>query len=228
MKTKEKTALYYSKDACPYKASQLKPAIYELKDIFQNEENKTPVNCFKSKHGYMFLTRSLNKKIFSLLDKSGFWLFHCSNKGQQICSLHQLRLYLHKGWQLLLRGYTCDMQCCEIHHLDHDPSNNHPSNLVYVTSQENKLLSDFCRMTYNGSIKNASINPFNYKGTSRFIGIIKKTIKATYARLGLNAPEETVFAWLMNLPAKLGKEIVYAWQYLPSKTQSFIRSVYVN
>lgn len=224
---KDMEGLFHSKDSCPYTARQIKPSVYKIKDIIYNKENKIPIASFKNKFGYVFLPRYLNKKLFSLLDTSGFWLFHSSNKSQSICSLHQVILYIHKGYHLLLKGYTCDMSCCEIHHLDHDPSNNNKENLVYVSSQENKLMSDVCRFTYNGYIKSASINPFKKDNSkSRIINLIKKTVAATFSRFGLTAPTETSFNWLMSLPQDLGNKIVYTWQHLPHNTKLFINSIY--
>lgn len=215
----------HEKDICNLTAKEIKQVIKELKLFLY--KNNIPKVSFKNKYGYVFYSREMNRKLFSLLDKSGFWDFHCTNRKKNICSLHQIVLYIHKGWKLFLYGYLCDSNETEIHHLDHDPSNNNISNLVYVTSQENKLLSDICRFTYNGYIKSESISPFGKRrDVSAFIQIIQKTVKATFERLGITSPTESAFAWLMSLPQKLGKEIVHCWQHLPLNTQLFVNSIF--
>jgi hypothetical protein len=229
-KYKNNIGLNHSKDACHLTPSSIRPSIKLIQNILNDLDNNISLVTFTNDYGYVFLSRGQNKKLFSLLDTSGFWNFHCTNTKRKMCSLHQIVLYVWKGWNLFLKGYTCNFHACEIHHIDHDPSNNNLDNLVYVTSQENKLLSDICRFTYNGTVKSAAINPFgqgNRKSKfTRIIKLIKVTFTRTFERLGLKTPPQSSFEWLLNLPQDLSHNIVSFWQSCPPSNKSFLDSVF--
>lgn len=103
--------------------------------------------------GYVRLYRRNNQEIFRLLDQMDFFFFHDTNQGH-VCLLHQINLYMKIGWRFYKQGQYCRDGEREIHHLDNDPLNNHPSNLIYISPYENKVLSQKIRYSkrYLGNI----------------------------------------------------------------------------
>ena len=218
-----KHSLPHSKSSCHLSARELKFWKQKAQDIVDNSN----AVCFQGSHSYLFLTRHSNKELFSYLDKCGFFDFHCTNTQKQICSYHQVVLFLHKGWKLFLFGYTCPSGTYEIHHLDHDPSNNSPDNLVYVTPQENQILATITRMSYYSNAQTALIGAFNKKSKlSDFAKLLKLTFERTYSRLGFQVPDVSLASWLLSLPAHLGKKLYQYWVKVPSTVGSFYDSIY--
>lgn len=98
----------------------------------------------KDKYGYQKLTRNQNKELFAKLTTLGFFDYHQTNNGH-ICYMHQIVLYLKSGWSHYKIGGFCHKDKQEVHHIDHDPTNNDESNLCYVSPYENKLLSQLVK-----------------------------------------------------------------------------------
>lgn len=198
--------------ACPYRASELKPRIKML----QHALEALPIVTFAGRHGYKFLSRALNRHLFSILDNCGFWDFHSTNHQKMICSLHQVVLYAYKGYRYFLLGYTCPAGTYEIHHLDHDPSNNDLGNLVYVTPQENQILASITRMSYHSNAQSAHIGSFGRKHPlTHFAKLARSTFIRTFNRLGFSVPSTSIADWLFTLPAELGQTLIKYWLHIP-------------
>lgn len=197
---------------CTFKASDLKPKIKKLQHFLEHGT----LASFSGQHGYKFLARALNRHLFSLLDDCGFWDFHSTNHQKMICSIHQVVLYAYKGYRYFLLGYTCPAGTYEIHHLDHDPSNNDLDNLVYVTPQENQILASITRMSYHSNARSAHIGTFGRRTPkTHFAKLARTTFIKTFNRLGFSVPSTSVADWLMTLPADLGSRLISFWLHLP-------------
>lgn len=218
-----KHSLPHSDSSCHLSAQELK---FWKRKAYEIVDTGNAV-CFEGNHGYLFLTRRCNKELFNYLDRCGFFDFHCTNNQKQICSYHQVVLFLHKGWKLFLKGFTCPCGTYEIHHLDHDPANNAVSNLVYVTPQENQILATITRMSYHSNAQTALIGAFNVKKKlTHFAQLLKLTFERTYSRLGFQIPDVSLASWLLSLPANLGKKLYQYWVKVPASVGSFYNSIY--
>lgn len=218
-----KHSLPHSLSSCTITARELKKYKRLAQDVITNNQHV----CFAGTHGYVFLTRHSNKQLFQYLDRCGFFSFHCTNSQKQICSLHQVVLYLHTGWKLFLKGYTCPAGTYEIHHLNHLPEDCSPNNLVYVTPQENQLLASITRMSYHSNATTAAIGAFNKKNkVSNFAKLVKLTFERTYSALGFNAPSVPLASWLMSLPSELGRKLYAYWLKVPTNVANFYNGIY--
>lgn len=164
-------------------------------------------------HGYQCLTRSQNRQLFKYLDRYGFFKFHRSNKTKQLVGVHQVVLYLHRGWKLF---YYSERYCVqgqlEVHHLDHCKQNNHYSNLWYVTPTENKTLADITQVClnksqglYNGMAK-FDLDAINFyrDASMSFPKLLIKTLIATGANF-VSEGWNLLHTLLDNLPFKQAK-----------------------
>ena len=164
---------------------------------------------FSNKDGYTFLPKSHNKKLFKLLKDIGFFKFHRSNIKQCIVGLHQVSLFISKGWKLLKFGASCIKGKLEVHHIDHNTSNNHPDNLEYTTPANNKAIATIVNIccNSNASYYNAEVK-FDldavdlYKGVP-FITLLLKSIRAVSASLNKDLLQQLLFC----LPWKQSKLI---------------------
>lgn len=91
---------------------------------------------------YLYLERKQNVKLFKLLDKLGFFKFHRTNTKKHLVAVHQVVLFLYKGWKYVSTGGQCLQGKLEIHHLNHNTLDNREENLWYVTPEENKAAAD--------------------------------------------------------------------------------------
>lgn len=152
----------------------------EIKAVIKEIKLLLPSAMYTSdNYGYQKLSKGNNKELFKLLNKIGFFDFHSTNNGF-ICYMHQITLYLHKGWKMYRKGLMCNKGVLEIHHKDHNPSNCNPQNLVYVTPYENKLLS---RIVQSGFYLGKVINKTLSTCTRKFKEIVKATRELTLAHL---------------------------------------------
>lgn len=130
-----------------------------------------------SNQSYKILTPGKRSALNQLLQLVGFFNFHTSNNGL-IYSVHQINCYMSRGWKMYIRGEVCVKGELEIHHFDHNPKNNHPENLVYVTPYENKLLSLIVRGGfYLGKVINKALSVCKQE----FKEIVKQTRQLTLA-----------------------------------------------
>lgn len=215
-------SLPHSRYACHIPAKELKQHKRLAQTIIKNNQHV----CFVGNNGYLFLTRNSNKQLFRELDQCGFFDFHCTNNNRQICSLHQVVLYLHKGWKLFLQGYTCPRGTYELHHYDHQPANCDPSNLVYVTPQENQILASITRMSYYGNAQTPLIGAFTKGSKTGFAKLVKLTFERTYKRLGFDLPDISLASWLLSLPSELGKKLYKYWVQVPTNVAQFYNEIY--
>jgi hypothetical protein len=175
---------------------------------------------WENSNGYICLNRSQNKELFAVLEFLGFFEFHYTNKRKQIVGMHQIVLYLQRGFNKIRyhRKDVLEGPLEEIHHLDSDPKNNIWQNLVYVTAQQNSLCADAVHKPYHGL---RSLNSANIKSWSEYGGgaadtakLIKKTIVCTLQGLGFALEQlPSVANILMRLPAEIGREIIKNWRF---------------
>ena len=164
-------------------------------------------------NGYLFVTRKNNPQLFHYLDRYGFFKFHRSNTFKSIAGVHQVVLYLHRGWKLhyYSRRY-CVRGKLECHHLDHVKHNNTPSNLWYVTPTENKVLADITQVClnkaqglYNGMAKfDMDIINFHRDVSMSFPQLLVKTLIATSNKF-VNEGWNFLSILLDNLPFRQAK-----------------------
>lgn len=181
--------------------------VTQVKTIIKNKEYKS----FKSIEGYVFLTRRNNKSLFAKLNRLGFFKFHKTNRRKQIVSLHQITLFIYKGIKSIALGGECLKGKMEIHHIDHNPSNNNIHNLEYTTPINNKAIATIVNLCCN--MPQAQYYPSHVQfdldqvlmfGPSNFISLLLKSIKASSNKLNKN-----LLADLLNiLPFKHSKLIL--------------------
>ena len=187
----------------------IKPYLVQLKSIMKQEQ----FFYYTNKNGYIVLTRDSNSHIFSLLDLAGFFDFHCTNSKKEIAGHHQIMLYIYQGYRFLMKGFTCPWGTYEVHHLDSDPSNNSPSNLTYVTPQENAICASLSSMKYHGFVDSPHIGIWDSESPKlRLANLIKTTFERTMKRLGFTFKISSVAQWLFSLPADIGNKIYRQWK----------------
>jgi len=164
---------------------------------------------FVNKNGYKFLTQTQNPALFKLLKNACFFKLHASNKKKQIVGMHQVVLYVWKGWKKLYFGHKILKGSVEVHHLNHNPSDNHISNLWYTTPTNNKVIADItsvCCSTsayyHNAEVK-FDIDRVNLFGVGNFCELLIRSIKATSQNFGADLFKEL----LLNLPFQQSKLI---------------------
>jgi HNH endonuclease len=138
----------------------------------------------------MNLFKGKEPEIFEILNKYYFFSFHCTNKGKR-CSVAQIRAYFSRnngGWKKALEGHCCQKGQTEIHHYDHNPSNNSPNNLEYVTPELNKLATVYAeKAILEGEEKVIAIVKRKFQSITvdilgkmvNFAEVISRTIKKT-------------------------------------------------
>lgn len=140
----------------------------------------------KQKGGYLQLTSSAHSDWWLLAFKAHFFDFHCSNEKQEIFYVHQLVAYAWFGWKCYLKGNFCIKGETEVHHADSDPTNNHFSNLDYVSPQENIALAGYTDTPYLGEVTANEHCKFNNQGDlvkdplARMTYLCERTLKATW------------------------------------------------
>lgn len=181
----------------------LKNKINQIKPLLKQAKG------FSNKHGYIFLPKSHNKKLFKLLNDIGFFKFHRTNIKKCIVGYHQVSLFLSKGWQILKFGGTCLKHKLEVHHIDHNPKNNDPLNLEYTTPSNNKAIAtiiDICTSShasyFNASVKFDLDAVDLFKGVP-FVSLLLKSIHAVSATLNKDLFNQLLFC----LPWKQSKLI---------------------
>lgn len=173
-----------------------KTTINKIKFILKEKSYKS----FSSKHGYVFLTKKNNKTLFTLLSQVGFFTFHKSNRKKQIVGLHQVVLFVFKGFKSLTFGGKCLKGKTEIHHIDHNPSNNSHHNLEYTTPVNNKVISSIVSICcnskadyYNAAVQ-YDLDKVNLFYNIPFCNLLVKSIKASSKLLNKDLFKELMFA----------------------------------
>jgi hypothetical protein len=173
-----------------------KKVLNQLKELVRIKSYK----YFKNKEGYKFLTRSSNKNFFALLNKAGFFILHKSNRKKLIVGLHQVVLFLYKGVQSLALGGLIKKGQMEVHHIDHNPSNNSHHNLEYTTPFNNKAISTIVSICcnsnagyYNASVK-YDLDLVRLFHNVTFCELLVKSIKACSNLLNKDLFKELLFA----------------------------------
>jgi hypothetical protein len=168
-------------------------------------------------NGYLVVRRSKNPELFKILAKYHFFDFHCTNRYRQLVGVHQIALYIDKGWaRYYYTGRCCVKGQLEVHHLDHNKLNNDPKNLWYVTPTENKVLADITRVClnksqslYSGMAKFDLDNIYFQRDVSlNFPDLLIQTLIATSQNF-LQQDWDFLQTLLDNLPFKQAKELLY-------------------
>jgi HNH endonuclease len=134
---------------------------------------------------YVVLHSRSNALLFLILEECGFFQFHATNTRRLIVGLHQVVAFAHFGWKAYRNGFIARRGEVEVHHLDDDPTNNHPSNLVYVSPQENLLVAQAVRRFNSSRIITGQTIAFNRQGrlvkdpVAYFIRIVRLSIQRT-------------------------------------------------
>lgn len=146
---------------------------------------------FITKEKYTVLFGRKNRYLFILLSDIGFFKFNTTNNAN-IVGLHQIVAYITKGYKAFTSGFTITKNI-HVHHIDSNPSNNTPSNLIYVTSQEHLLITQACDLnTDHIKVYTGDVCPFNSKGLpvlnqfQRLSNLVSKTITKTFKTLGIS------------------------------------------
>lgn len=160
------------------------------------------------------ITRSCNSAIKELLEESGYWLF-APYRSKKLVYFHQVVAFL-----FVSKKKKDVKQELQIHHLDGNSRNNHPSNLVYLTADDHVLVTKFQRKACTFKVKffnkyKGIKTSINSKGTKvvnwlKFIlGVIAKTVVATFNFSGmkfktmLSSCFKTIMKWAFKLVNKL-------------------------
>lgn len=174
-----------------------------LKKILEKLKQTLPLSKpFKSKQGYYYLTRKQNPDLFLLLKQSGFFLLHITNRRQAIVGYHQVVLFLHKGWKKLQFDIRIRKGQTEVHHIDHNPSNNSIENLAYTTPANNKAIATIVNIccdvpTYygNATVK-FDLNKVKMFHDNDFCKLLLASIRASSSYFDRNLFSDL----LLNLP----------------------------
>lgn len=182
-----------------------KKLLNQLKELMTNNS----YNYFRSQGGYKILTRNKNKEIFCLLDKLGFFKFNKTNRRKSICGAHQIICYLYKGIKSFQLGGSINKHQTEVHHIDHNPSNNCHHNLEYTTPYNNKAIATIVNICcnsnasyYNNQVK-YDLDLVRLFYNVPFCELLVKSIKASSKLLNKDLFKELLFA----LPFKQAKYI---------------------
>lgn len=188
--------------------------ISSLKKYFIRINNllKTAKLFIPEDNSYIYVTRQLNPSLFKALDKVGFFKFHITNVKKQIAAVHQIVLFCFKGWKKLQFGLYCRAGQTEVHHLDHNPQNNDPSNLWYVTPTQNKVISDITTACCN-----VTIQPYKAEvlfdldridlagGDKPFYRVLVESLIATSNSVN----GQLLFNFIYSLPFKQAKQLAH-------------------
>jgi hypothetical protein len=120
------------------------------------------VKCKKS--GRLFAKRADNKYVFELLDLSGFFDFHTTNKGEIVGLSQIVAFYACGGYKALANGFTAKEGFVEVHHINGVTDDNRPENLVYLSKQDHILVSSSTNTPLVGKPKSEEPTPFNKQG----------------------------------------------------------------
>lgn len=166
-----------SKSIKYWKISDIKEKLAEIDNLLASSF------VTETKEGYQQLKRRRNRKLFALLDLVCFFDYHRSNVKKEVCYVHQVVKYIVSGWRNYIKDKYCEKYSMECHHLDHNPRNNHPNNLVYVTPLENKLLA--CII---GGWNYSEVVSYGMKNIRRNFHVLAlSTIKKTFESACLSA-----------------------------------------
>lgn len=179
-----------------------KAALKALKSILRDKAYQA------SKQGdYLVLRAARNSHLYQLLHLVGFFDFHVTNTQRLIVGLHQVVAYAYWGWKAYRNGFLARRGEVEVHHIDDNPLNNHPRNLIYVSPMENCLVAQAIRSECGSCVLHGKTIPFNRQGRlvknpiAYFVSIVKLSIERTFAALGLQVEAVNV---LLELPRDFG------------------------
>lgn len=147
--------------------------------------------------GWHQVLKKDNKELFASLDNLGFFDFHTTNGGSS-AYIHQISLYLHKGYMDYLEGTQLYRGVTDVHHIDSDRGNNQHGNLRYTPSFLNSSM-----VSIEERIKKGTFIAGSYKmckvmvdkingsgfGLKKAMEIVTDTITATLGKFAKNSFE---------------------------------------
>lgn len=167
-------------------------------------------------HSYICfdITRKCNVVIKELLEESGYWEF-APYRSKKLVYAHQIMAFLFVSKKKKYTG-----QELEVQHQDGNTRNNHPSNLIYLTSDDHVLVTKFQRKACSFKLKqfnkyNGVKTSINSKGTKvvnwvKFIlGVIAKCVTATFEFSGMKykfmlaSSFKKIMKWAFNFVNKI-------------------------
>lgn len=169
------------------------------------------------------MTHRNNKSLFSFLVENGFFNF-CPNRSAKYVYYHQIVNFFDKG-RFLPPGLGDNL---ETHHIDGNPMNNHPSNLVYMSPHDHHICTKFQRRLSKLNVRSfyklqrsSSIHErtsFNRRGklirnwAKWLISIICLTCSKSYQWINYyqspnhklpNLPLSSIISWIESFLSKL-------------------------
>ena len=111
------------------------------------------------------LARVCNVVIKELLEEAGYWYF-APYRSKKLVYYHQIIAFL-----FVSKKKKKVIQELQIHHLDGNTFNNHPSNLIYLTSDDHVLVTKFQRKACSFKIKQFKMKCTIYYFVIFFLGL---------------------------------------------------------
>ena len=143
-------------------------------------------------NGYQVVKKENNRALWKLLEPTGLFEFHETNKTKTVFGWHEVVAYLNFGYKAYINGFRARKGEIEVHHLDSNKQNNHPDNLIYVTPYINHLAAQAVREGYQGEYVEKNVVCFNKQGklvkdvNHYFKWIIALTVKLTLENDGFS------------------------------------------
>jgi hypothetical protein len=134
-----------------------------MTQIFNSIIKHLLVNPMTTKDGYRVYSLNKHKLLKAKLEQYKFFDFHISNHGH-IVSEHQIVAFFHWGYKALMNGFIATKEDINVHHINSNPNDNRPENLIYLSTNDHLLVS----MLANSKILTPTITkghtPFNRQG----------------------------------------------------------------
>lgn len=114
--------------------------------------------------GYLVCYKNNKKNLFDWLESTGFFQFHVTNKGY-VVGVHQIVAFATYGYKALANGFTAKFGEIEVHHINGNPLDNSPDNLVYLSCDDHHLVSRASDTPfYEKPSAERMVTPFNRRG----------------------------------------------------------------
>lgn len=119
--------------------------------------------------GYVRLYKSNHPQLFINLTRLGFFDFNTSNDGSWVVGAHAVVAFMSYGWKALSKGITISKDTHQVHHLNNNPRDNNPNNLVYLTLQSHKIVSNVSKTNFVGSLSDDDMASLEFNRQGRLI-----------------------------------------------------------
>lgn len=191
-----------------------------MNQIFNTRIKQLLVNPMTTTNGYRVYDLNKHKTLKALLEQYKFFQFHITNKGH-IVSEHQIVAFFYWGYKALLNGFTCIKGELDIHHIDSNPSNNDPDNLIYLSSQDHLAVSMFANSKILSVDINNSHTPFNRQGRpisniyTFLTNVIRDTMRQSIAKFKpFSSIGRGLRSLFLRVPAMIKKAIHNLKEYI--------------